>query len=439
MATKRNRRGIALAWTAIMLFVMIGIVGLSIDWGKAVYNAHQLQNAADAAALAGAQWVAADQGKARDRAVELALANRTEGIPVQIDRNDANADTGDLVLGRWAKNTRTFTATLAKPNAVRVVARRTRGSTDGPVAMIFGHLAGTPTVNITRQAIAINLSSAGAGIIALAPDGVGLEFKGTPGRVICEGGAVQVDSESRTACSANGTPGREALICDAVNVCGDPGADSTFASFDGIEIHSDASYVPDPLEDAPRPGTADGTPGPEVYDTSLTQQGNELWPGYYPDGLSFNNGTHILHPGVYILDNGLKITGGTIDAQYCQIYVRSGELRYTGNGTLNISPPGDNPANWVDGAPVADGALGVSIWQADENTTEAKMAGTGNGDGIKGCVYFPKNKVEVGGNNFAAGEQLIAWRILIHGEGDIYINYDGRNAGVAHSRSALVR
>ncbi len=61
---KRERKGIALVWAVLVLFVMLGIVGLSLDWGKLSLNVHQLQIAADAAALAGAQVVKFDQDRA---------------------------------------------------------------------------------------------------------------------------------------------------------------------------------------------------------------------------------------------------------------------------------------------------------------------------------------------------------------------------------------
>lgn len=439
---RRFPKGIALVWAAMMILVMLLMVGLGIDMGKLAYNVHQLQNAADAAALAGAQVVRSDPGRARDLALQFALANYAEGQPVEIDRNDENDEAGDLVFGYWNKNTRVFTATSGNYNAVKVVARRT-DMAHGPVALIFGSLVGINTAEISREAIATAFSSAGAGIIALATNGLGLQFQGNPGRVICENGFVQVNSESSSACSANGRQGREALLCEGVNVCG--GVNSTFASFtqDGepITINEGADPVDDPLEDEPRPGTPGGTPGPEVYNIPRTQSGTTLNPGYYPNGLSFQgNATYTVNPGYYILGGGLSISGNcTINAQYCQFYIEGGAVSLTGTADVNIRPPGDNPVNWVDGEPVIDGALGVSIWQADSNTSEAKMAGTNNGDNIKGCVYFPKNLVEVGGTNFAAGEQLIAYRVRIHGTGDMYINYDGRNSGVVAGKSVLVR
>ena len=48
-------RGVALIWVAILALVLILIVGLSLDVAKVSLVAHQLQNAADAAALAGAR------------------------------------------------------------------------------------------------------------------------------------------------------------------------------------------------------------------------------------------------------------------------------------------------------------------------------------------------------------------------------------------------
>lgn len=442
---RRFPKGIALPWASMMILVMLLMVGLGIDMGKLAFNVHQLQNAADAAALAAAQVVRSDPGRARDLALQLALANCAEGRPVAIDRNDDNDETGDLVLGYWHQSTQVFTATSGNYNAVKVVARRTDAA-HGPVAMIFGRLIGIHTAEISRQAIATCSSLTGPGILSLygGISEIGLEFRGTP-TVICEDGCVQVNSRYPYACAANGHRGREALVCEAVNVCGDPGADETFASFtymgEPITIHPGADEIEDPLKDEPRPGTVGGTPGPQVYDSPRTQSGTTLHPGYYPDGLKFTgHATYTLLPGVYILGDGLDIKGrATINAQYCQFYIAGGSVDFAATATINLSPPGDNPAHWVDGKAVIDGALGVSLWQADGNTATAKMTGTTSGDGIKGCLYFPGNPVEVGGTNFAAGEQLIAYRVLIHGTGDIYINYDGRNSGVAPGRSVLVR
>ena len=57
IASPKNRKakGITLVWSAIMLIAMIGFLGIVIDVSFVHLTANQLQNAADAAALAGAR------------------------------------------------------------------------------------------------------------------------------------------------------------------------------------------------------------------------------------------------------------------------------------------------------------------------------------------------------------------------------------------------
>ena len=87
-----RRRGIVLIWTAILILVMILFVGLSLDTGKVVLNLQQLQDAADAAALAGALYVrTAPPQFTRERAAEVGLQNTAGRLflfkPVQLQRS----------------------------------------------------------------------------------------------------------------------------------------------------------------------------------------------------------------------------------------------------------------------------------------------------------------------------------------------------------------
>src|SRR5215212_8189936 len=93
---RHPRRGAALVYTAIVLFVLIGFVGLAIDWGYMTWTAQKLQNAADAAALAGAQQVWWSHLDARAAAVSLASQNEAGGTTVQLNSNDANDADGDI-------------------------------------------------------------------------------------------------------------------------------------------------------------------------------------------------------------------------------------------------------------------------------------------------------------------------------------------------------
>ena len=112
MSQRRDpARGIVLVWTALLLFILVGLLGLSLDWGKAGWNVHELHNAADAGALAGAQVVKIDEVQARQLAILTAFKNNTEGLPVTVADNPANAVDGEVVLGRWIRQERRFVET----------------------------------------------------------------------------------------------------------------------------------------------------------------------------------------------------------------------------------------------------------------------------------------------------------------------------------------
>ncbi len=234
MMRQRKERGIALAWTAVVLIIMIGMVGLSIDWGWVTLDAHKLQHAADAASLAGAMKVktAFHEGtlsSAFEAARTLSMANSAAGAPVDVTFNAATNDPGlDVIVGRWFPGDRYFEpldlGAPDAPNAVKVVTRHVKDWTvNQPLALNLGALFGVPTANVVREAIAISAGGGGAALVCLAPyppleggigRGVGLEIDGG-GKVNVNLGNVKgeiwVDSFSRSPNDAvypnsNGAP-----------------------------------------------------------------------------------------------------------------------------------------------------------------------------------------------------------------------------------------
>ncbi|MGD8501184.1 MAG: pilus assembly protein TadG-related protein, partial [Phycisphaerales bacterium] len=139
-----RRRGIGYVWTAVFLLLIILLLGLSLDAAKVYLVAHQLHNAADAGALAGACIVKMDQDLARQQAIDTAYENLADHESVFLAPNPENDPNGDVVLGRWLPQSRTFEPTTANPNAVKVVTRRTTAHlTDGeggPVSLNFGYI-----------------------------------------------------------------------------------------------------------------------------------------------------------------------------------------------------------------------------------------------------------------------------------------------------------
>src|SRR5436190_7513931 len=94
-----HRRGIVNVWVVMTLFMIIAFVGLACDAGWCALVLNQLQAAADASALAGAQKVQSDQTLARSAAHDIAIANKAANLTVKLNLNTANAAGGDIVFG----------------------------------------------------------------------------------------------------------------------------------------------------------------------------------------------------------------------------------------------------------------------------------------------------------------------------------------------------
>ena len=430
-ATRINHRqcGIANIWLALLAIFLIGIVGLASDIGYVLLVAHQLQNAADAASLAGAQLVRVSAEEARAAGLSIAFANRAGGESVQLLDNVANAPGGDIVIGRYDRGSRLFTPTLSAPNAVKVVGRRTQNSLGGPVGLFFGPVFGVETVDVERTAIAMVGGGTGAGLIALDPEKKNaLEVSGTV-TLNVDGGAIQVNSSHPQAVLANGTPD---LIAPELNVYGD----ARFvggATYDGV-LNTGSPPVPDPLEFLPEP-----TWDPAMDHGTVSILGGEtmsISPGYYSGGISMNNGSLTLAPGVYILDGtGLDITGGNMYAEGVMFYIvdtdpndnTDSHVKLVGNGITRISPPDPE----IHGFPGADTYEGISFFQARDNPNEATFVGTSLLD-LEGTLYFSAAHMDLGGTSDGFGNQLIANSIRVHGTGEIHINYDGRYPAVGN-------
>ena len=146
---------------ALMLVVLLGFGALSIDVGRALVVKRELQNVADAGALAGArqlgqalfykdpalgvlQNVAPLQTPVRSTVQTIAPLNNAEGVSVGIPA-------GDVLIGIW--NGGAVAPSLINPNAVQVVAGRD-GSPNPPLLPFLAGIIGVNTMNVNAQAAA---------------------------------------------------------------------------------------------------------------------------------------------------------------------------------------------------------------------------------------------------------------------------------------------
>jgi Flp pilus assembly protein TadG len=84
----KKDKGNVLATTAFAMAALIGFASWTIDVGHIITARTQLQNAVDAAALAGASGLLISSDEATNRAILFASRNRCINVPVQISAND---------------------------------------------------------------------------------------------------------------------------------------------------------------------------------------------------------------------------------------------------------------------------------------------------------------------------------------------------------------
>lgn len=417
--TRQARKGIVLVWVALFLVLLLSLMGLALDTGYGLLSGQQLHVAADAAALAGAQWVKIDLPTAYQSAYDFGASNIAANAPVILAPNHAfNDPNGDVVIGRYNRDTRVFTPTLNFPNAVKVVARRTPTSPGGPVPIHFGPMVGVPTINLTRFAIAMTGGATGAGVLVLAPDGeCAFEAKGTI-LLDIDGGSIQINSTDPCAACGSGTP---LLDTPALNVGGVPGTCFT----PGVEvtggINPGSPPIPDPLAFLPNP-TWDPA---DDLGTFLQTSGEvtTIPAGYYSGGITVLGGIVTLEPGIYILDGaGFQVGGNaTLIADGVMLYIiGTGFVDIDGTGIIRITPPDPELYSY----PGVGTYEGVSIFQARDNTNPSRIIGTAQLD-LQGSLYFPVAHLEIGGVGGDFGNQLIAFELEMHGTGEIRVGYNG--------------
>ena len=407
--TRRHERGIALIWTAIFLTVFIGFVGLSTDIGYSLLVAGQLQTAADAAALAGAQTLAQNQAGVGAEAILIAGFNKAAGQAVILTANNNNSAAGDIVLGTFNTTTRVFTPTTTGPNAVKVVAAFATGTPNGPLGLFFGPAFGVNNVNISRTAIAITQAGAGggAGFLLLSPNGSpALSLTGN-GNITVQGGNIVVDSSATQAVTLTGNGNITATSLDVVGSYKTVGNGTINGSID-----TGAPAQSDPQASLPPPTVTNN-----LGTVSLTgNQSATLNPGYYPGGISLTgNGSLTLNPGIYNLGGpGLRITGnGSVTANGVMLYLSgTAGISLTGNGTVNITPPTSGTYN------------AMAIYQDRSNSTADSLTGNGSLH-LDGVIYLPAAAVSLTGNGDTLGSELIAYTARLTGNGGININYAG--------------
>lgn len=151
-----RRRGVAVFLVLIVIPVMLGFAALTVDVGIMYNSRTDLQNAADAAALAATNVLGDDRSsagvaRARQAAIDIVNQHYNLGRNLKIGPDD-------VVFGRIDFNAEAtrydFVPTNLFPDSVRINVRASKGSSNGPIPLAFAAIFGKHTADIDASALA---------------------------------------------------------------------------------------------------------------------------------------------------------------------------------------------------------------------------------------------------------------------------------------------
>jgi Flp pilus assembly protein TadG len=361
------RRGAVAPLLAILLIPLLGMIAFSVDLGYMIVVRTELQNAADAAAMAGAEqlmepyarFYAPGQTVAQQLLIYLdavAMAKATaKAVSVMNTAGGANINLqdGDVKVGFYDGTT--FTASPALwlpgtnfPNSVQVLARRdnTGGSTsNGPVPLFFAPVFGMQTTN--QQAFAQastytvanitgfqNVSNLGVGMIPATLDVVTwrdylndgiIESLGKQGQA-STGLDQQADNALQVYGSIKGNGNFGSLPLDGQhtgNLASQITSGMTQGMYQTLLSHNNDTSTPlvplapwDMNTLAPVGGSVpSGSHDPNVLVTNPPQSGSWNWQGD-PGFRSTDASTLNANPGVYLLPLYKAYDNGAVSGNY---------------------------------------------------------------------------------------------------------------------------
>jgi hypothetical protein len=408
-----REKGQALPLTVLFLFVLLGIVSLVVDAGMAYSYRRYMQNAADAAVLAGGALMAKginNDAQIVSTATYYAQANRANSLTIQY------LDAAGNVLGVGGTG-----AVPANSVGIRVVA--SYQYTPG-----FAAVLGIGPMNITASAKGgVRGGGGSATILALSSTAcAGLNATGS-GTITALNGNIHANATCSQAINQTGS-GHLRASNGQITVVG--GYRKTGSGTAVPTPITGAASVPDPMAGLLPPnigsypvrhGTATA-PSTWLFTGSTART---LDPGVYYGGIkSTASGTITLRPGVYIMAGGkFQLTGsGALIADGVFIYVTNDPTHPTGDGayaSVNVEGSLGSRITGMSSGPYKN----LAIFQDRANTNDASI--TGSGDMVSGTFYFPSAHLTMTGSGSLSGTaQLITNSIDLAGSGNMTFTHD---------------
>ena len=412
-STQGGQALILIALAAIGLF---GITGLAIDGSAKFSDRRHAQNAADAAALAGALALGKEETTWKLNAMDIAGDNGYDDNHVTNDVYVYRCDETGSSCGAYAGSTQYVQVIITSDvntyfvrvlgieethNTVQAVALAQKGGPlyDGNLIVALNPnpctgsngnivLGGNGTINLTGGGLFVNSGGSGCGI----------EQSGCPTITVTDG---SVNSTG----TANVHLGSSSSSCTA-NSSGIPSPSYNNDSYD---------YPPDmpavPAECTSPYGTYSN---PNSAQTVVTPG---RWNEFPPADSSVNDEI-VMMPGVYCVDDVIKLRSRNLvlSGHDVTIYIRSNNYFQIEGGTINLDAPDDGPY------------AGYLII-VDSNFTGTPPQCSMDGNSIntyEGTIFAPYCDVKVNGDSTGANldAQIIGYTVTLNGGTTMNLNYD---------------
>ena len=406
----RQRQAAIMPMVAILLPVIIGVVGMGVDFGSWMQDRHNLQTAADASAIAAAYEVLYGDEDSMD-ATALREAEKNGFF---YDTGEGSEITVNYVPGIDGS---------AIGSTVEVILRQPTNSWFSSLFLNSVFINSVAGVNIERPNDFCMLS--------LSEDAdAAIEVQGNAA-ITAPGCSIAANSSSDRALLIRGNSD---IDVGDVYLAGDYDTIGNSSTFNYGDMNRDAEPLPDPYADLEVPSfdTADCETFTAPADGVVTNSdptGNtpRIFCG---SNINLGNTTDwTIEPGTYILNGvDLNITGsGTVTSDGATFIFTGnssdgyGQLDVTGGGSMTFTAPTDESNPWA----------GIVFFQDRDapyiSNSPNRLSGTSDLI-LNGVAYFPSQPLVFGGNNTAqvpACSMVIASTISLTGTPNMDTSCDG--------------
>ncbi len=402
--SKARQEGQVVVILALVLVGLLALLGLVLDGGLLYLTRRQAQNAADAAAWAGAY--------------SLAAGSREQAFHSAFYYANLNGFDNDGIHNRvTVSHPPDAGAYAGNPNFLRVTIAVTK-----PTYLIHLVYGGASTVSASATAGFVVTPSGGREVLVLDPSACNAAaLSGSVLLEVLEGG-LMVNSSCSQALSVGGTSRLSAS--DYVHVNGGY-SQSKSASITPKPV-TGVPPSPDPLADLRPPdlGTLPirhGSPwDPETL--RITHGSVTLEPGVYYGGIAITGDARVtLLPGLYAMAGGGFLVGGAARVKgegvclYNGVnpYARrrdevAGSVIVSGNGVLALTPPKSGPY------------AGLVVFQDRDNGEGMSVSGDALLDASDGTVYLPAASLAVSGSA-RSNAPFVVLRLSVSGSAQVRV------------------